>query len=72
MSKDKVNFAVIGCGMLAQSQHIPNIVNSKNMILHTCCDLSDEALYTCRDKFGALNISKDFDEVINNLDIDVI
>ncbi len=71
-SMKKLNFAVIGCGMLAQSQHIPNIVRSQKMVLHTCCDLSDETLRTCKDKFGALKISNDFNAVINDPDIDAI
>ena len=69
---NKLNFAVIGCGMLAQSQHIPNIVRSQKMVLHTCCDLSDESLRICKDKFGALNVSKDFAAVINDPDVEAI
>lgn len=72
MAIDKINFAVIGCGMLARSQHIPNIAKSSKMVLHTCCDLSNEALQICQDKFGALNISKDFNAVINDPDVDAI
>ena len=71
-SMKKLNFAVIGCGMLAQSQHIPNIARSQKMALHTCCDLSDDTLRICRDKFGAANISRDFNAVINNPDVDAI
>ena len=72
MISDKINFAVIGCGMLAQSQHIPNIARSGKMVLHTCCDLSDETLRACKYKFGALNVSKDFNAVINDPDVDAI
>ena len=68
----KMNFAVIGCGMLARSAHIPNIAKSSKMTLHTCCDLSDEALSECKQKHGALHISKDYNAVINNPDIDAI
>ena len=67
-----INFGVIGCGAIARAKHIPNIVRSKKAVLHTCCDLSDEALRICRDKFGALNVSKYFNEVINNPDVDAI
>ena len=67
-----LNCAVIGCGMLARSQHIPNIAKSSKMVLHTCCDLSDEALSECQDKHGALYVSKDYKEAINNPQIDMI
>ena len=39
-----LNVAVVGCGMLARQQHIPNIIASDRMILHTCCDLDEDAL----------------------------
>lgn len=68
----KLNFAVIGCGMLARSQHIPNIAKSSKMILHTCCDLSDESLSECQEKHGSLHISKDFNAAINDPEVDAI
>lgn len=67
-----LNFAVIGCGALAQMQHIPNIANSKKAVLHTCCDLSEASLKVCQEKFGALNISNDWKAVIANPEIDAI
>lgn len=72
MTNGKVNVAVIGCGMLARSQHIPNIAKSAKMVLHTCCDLSEAALAECRDKFSVLQVSKDFNAVIGNPEVDMI
>jgi len=69
---DRMNFAVIGCGMHARQQHIRNIAESKRMVLHTCCDLSDEALAICRDSFGARKISKDFRTVIEDEEVEAI
>lgn len=71
-TEKKLNFAVIGCGMLARLQHIPNIVRSTKAALHTCCDLSDQALAECRDKYGALHITKDYLTAINDPEVDVI
>ncbi len=69
---DPMNFAVIGCGVLAQSQHIPNIAASENAVLHTCCDLSDESLDVCKNQFGALNVSKDMAATIANPQVQAI
>ncbi|MHC4872158.1 MAG: Gfo/Idh/MocA family protein [Planctomycetota bacterium] len=70
--KEPLNFAVIGCGALARGQHIPNIAASDKTVLHTCCDLSDEALKICQEEHGALNISKDWEATILNPEIDGI
>ncbi|MCC7351431.1 MAG: Gfo/Idh/MocA family oxidoreductase [Phycisphaerales bacterium] len=70
--KDRYNFAVIGCGALARSAHIPNIARSPRMVLHTCCDVSAEALDECRTKFGALHTTGDYLAAIANPEVDVI
>ena len=67
-----LRFAVIGCGSVARAQHIPNIVKSPRMTLHTCVDLDDSILQECRDVFGASHISKDFHEAVENPEVDVI
>ena len=67
-----ISFAVIGCGALARMMHIPNIAKSDKTILHTCCDLSDEALKECSDVHGALHISKDWEAVIKNPEVEAI
>jgi len=67
-----LNFGVIGCGVLAQSQHIANIAANPHMSLHTCCDLSDEALTICRDSFKAGRTTKNFKEVVSDPEIDII
>ena len=64
-----VNFAVIGCGLLARSQHVPNIAQSNKTVLQTCCDLSDAALAECRDKFGARRITKDYRAAIRDPEV---
>ena len=67
-----LRFAVIGCGSVARAQHIPNIVKSPRMTLHTCVDLDDAVLAECRDVFGARHIRKDFQGAIEDPEVDVI
>ncbi len=72
MLQEPIKFAVIGCGALALGQHIPNIAKSSKTVLHTCCDLSDEALKECKEVHGALNISKDWEATIKDPEVDAI
>src|ERR1700761_5874271 len=67
-----LNVAVIGCGSVARAQHIPNIVQSQRLVLHTCVDLDDAILAECRDFFGALHIRKDFEGAVNDPEVDMI
>ncbi len=70
--KRPLNIAVIGCGSVARAQHIPNIVQSPRMILHTCVDLDDSVLAECRDVFGAKHTRKDFEGAIADPEVDMI
>lgn len=67
-----IRFAVIGCGMLARMQHLPNIVRSPRAVLQTCCDVSDEALRECAEKFSPRGVTRDFDAAITDANVDAI
>ncbi|MFO7975403.1 MAG: Gfo/Idh/MocA family oxidoreductase [Candidatus Hydrogenedentota bacterium] len=67
-----MRFAVIGCGMLARQQHIPNIARSEKTVLHTCCDLSEEALRICGEEFGALKTTTDYHEAIGDPEVEAV
>jgi len=69
---EPLRFAVIGCGSVARAQHIPNIIQSPRMTLHTCVDLDDSVLAECRDVFGATHIRNDFQGAIEDPEVDVI
>ncbi|MCF7855344.1 MAG: Gfo/Idh/MocA family oxidoreductase [Candidatus Pacebacteria bacterium] len=67
-----LKFAVIGCGMLARSQHIPNIAASDKADLYMCCDLDDDALAECRETHGAQTVTHDYKEAVHNTNVDAI
>jgi predicted dehydrogenase len=67
-----MNWAVIGCGALARGAHIPNIAKSDRMTLHTCCDVSEDALAECRGRYAGVQTSNDFEAVIRNSEIDAV
>lgn len=63
---DKINIAVVGCGMLAQGQHLPNIVSNPRYNLKWCCDISKENLKICKEKFKPQNLTADAKDVAND------
>jgi len=67
-----LRFAVIGCGSLARAQHIPNLARSTKAELHTCCDLSDEALRECAEKWGVRHLTRDWREAVRCPDVDAV
>jgi len=67
-----LRFAVIGCGSIAQAQHIPNIARSSRMTLHTCVDLDDAILARCQADFGPSHIRKDYQGAIEDPEVDAI
>lgn len=71
-AKNKLNFAVIGCGSLARAKHIPNLARSSKALLHTCCDLSEAALEKCRQQWGVRHTTREYKAAINDPAVDAI
>lgn len=67
-----LNVGVIGCGMLARAQHIPNILACPDTRLHTCCDLDDGVLGDLKSKHPGLKITTDFRSAVSNPEIDLL
>lgn len=66
-----LNFAVIGCGMLARQVHLPNLVALSEARLHTCCDLDAENLNACR-QFEPRKLSNNFLEALADPEVDAL
>lgn len=66
----KAALAVVGCGKLAQNQHISNIAKSRNAYLHTFCDLNTEVLNDLVKRFPGTAQCTDIDQVLNDPEID--
>ncbi len=64
--------AVVGCGMLAQSVHLPNIKNNPRLHLAVTCDVDPATAQMCREKFGADRAESDWRRVIEADDVDFI
>lgn len=67
-----LRLAVIGCGAIAQSLHIPNIVASARLKLQNCCDVDAKVLEDCRRQFGVERVTSDFREAVADPLVDMI
>lgn len=71
-SRQPVRFAVVGCGMFAQSFHLPNIVRSSKAKLQTCCARSAATLDLVREKFKPARVTADYRDAIEDPEVDAI
>jgi len=69
MKKHRV--AVIGCGALAQSVHLPNCSKYQRIELVATCDVNRETAEMCRERFGAQRAETDWRRVVEAKDIDL-
>ena len=66
----KAKLAVIGCGGLAQSQHLPNLFKIDNAELVVICDMFQENLDKVGDYYGIERRELDYKKVLADPDID--
>src|SRR5688500_18269994 len=66
-----LNFAVIGCGMLARQSHLPNLVALEPANLHTCCDMDPSNLESTR-QFHPKKLTSDFEDAIRDPEVDAL
>lgn len=71
-SMKPLNFAVIGCGMLARQSHLPSLLALEETRLHTCCDINDANLEAAATAFQPERTTKDFHEAIADPEVDAL
>ena len=70
MNKPKINFAIIGCGRIAQ-RHAEHIHKTESCELIACCDIVSEKAEQLAEKYNANAFSK-IAELLKLKDIDII
>ncbi len=70
MSKIKV--AVIGCGNIANSSHIPAYIKNEEVEIKYFCDLIPERAEKCVEKYGCGKAVVDYHDFLNDPDLDAV
>ncbi len=68
----KLRVAVIGCGAIANSAHIPNYMKNENVEIKYFCDIIPERADNAVEKYGCGKAVYDYKEILNNDDIDAV
>lgn len=67
-----LNVAVIGCGMLARAQHIPNLRARPDTRLRVCCDLDETVLRDLQAQQPDLKITTDYRAAVADPEVDLV
>lgn len=68
----RVSVAVIGCGFIAETAHIPNLHTNPKSRLVALCDVNKERLNAIGAKFNVERLFVDFNDVVRNEEVDAI
>lgn len=68
--QNKANIAVIGCGNLAQSQHISNLIQSPKTNLYCFCDVNTSTLEDLARRFPHIPTETDHKKILADPNID--
>jgi len=60
---DNLGIAVIGCGMMAQNLHLPNIERHPELDLGWCCDIDEDTLREVEHRFHPTRVTTDASDV---------
>ncbi|MFA5858399.1 MAG: Gfo/Idh/MocA family oxidoreductase [Elusimicrobiota bacterium] len=69
---DKLKIGVVGCGSIANTDHLPTLSNHENYVLKAVADISDERLQKVKERFNIPATYNDYNELINKEDLDVL
>lgn len=67
-----LNVGIIGCGLLARAQHIPNVLACPETRLHACCDVDPAVLENLADQHPGLKATTDYSFIAADPEIDLL
>ncbi|MEA4831080.1 Inositol 2-dehydrogenase/D-chiro-inositol 3-dehydrogenase [bioreactor metagenome] len=68
----KVKVAVIGCGTIANSAHIPSYMNNENVEIKYFCDIIPEKAKAAVEKYGCGKAITDYKEILKDNEIEAV
>lgn len=72
LSESRVNVALVGCGGIARSQHLPNLTRAPNIRLQAVCDVNRAAAESAARDYGVPRVAERFEDLLTDPAIDLI
>ena len=70
--KDTIRVAVIGCGNIANSAHIPAYIASPHAEIKYFCDIIEEKAVACVEKYGCGTAVTDYRTILDDPELDAV
>jgi predicted dehydrogenase len=67
-----VTAAIVGCGGIARSQHLPNLTRAPNIRLQAVCDVNAAAAKSAQADYGVPQMTTRFDDLLQDPAIELI
>jgi len=71
-SQSKVKIGIIGCGGIAQNQHMPGYARLPDVEIVACCDVVKDSAKAAAEKFGVAKVFNDYKKLLQIKDIDAV
>lgn len=68
--KEKAVLGVIGCGSIAQAQHLINLEKNPRIRVKWCCDLAEENLQFAHKNYTVENLTSNYFDILNDKEVD--
>ncbi|MBS0663237.1 MAG: Gfo/Idh/MocA family oxidoreductase [Verrucomicrobia bacterium] len=72
VAKDRVGAALVGCGGIAKSQHLPNLARAPNLQLLAVCDVDERAARAAQAAYAVPRMTTRFEEILADPEIDLV
>ncbi|MDD3243894.1 MAG: Gfo/Idh/MocA family oxidoreductase [Eubacteriales bacterium] len=69
---EKLKIAVIGCGTIANAQHLPSYTANPKAELVSVCDIIPERADAAKEKYGAKKAVYDYHDVLNDPEVQAV
>lgn len=70
--KERIRVGIVGCGAIAQSQHIPGYLRSENVEIAALCDVDEALLQSVGEQHGVPHLTTDYRALVAREELNAV